>query len=107
MKVLSLATCALTNTGGIKFGRAIETCEELNQFSVDVVDMNDVVGPHHSHPDGEIDMIMPLTKEAKFDNHGAGWLVYESGSAHKPTVSEGQALVLYLLPNGSIKFTRN
>jgi hypothetical protein len=92
--------------GGIKFGRAIKECSELNQFSVDLVDMTDVVGPHHSHPHGEIDLIMPITQEAKFDGHGAGWLVYESNSAHKPTVIKGRALVLYLLPNGSIEFTR-
>ena len=96
----------ISEHGGIKFGRAIKECSELNQFSVDLVDMANVVGPHHSHPQGEIDMIMPLDKNAKFDGHGAGWLVYEPNSAHKPTVSEGQALVLYLLPNGSIKFTR-
>jgi hypothetical protein len=31
--------------------------------------------------------------------------VYEAGSAHHPTVTEGRALVLYLLPQGSIQFT--
>ncbi len=91
--------------GGVKFGRAIKPCDALNSYSVDLVDRSDVVGPHHSHPEGEIDMIMPISKEAKFDGHGAGWLVYGPESAHKPTVSEGQSLVLYLLPNGSIKFT--
>ena len=28
------------------------------------------------------------------------------GSAHRPTVSNGRALVLYLLPEGRIDFTR-
>jgi hypothetical protein len=28
--------------------------DELQGFSVDVVDMNDCAGPHHSHPNGEI-----------------------------------------------------
>jgi hypothetical protein len=28
------------------------------------------------------------------------------GSAHRPTVSQGRALVLYLLPQGRIDFTR-
>jgi len=36
----------------------------------------------------------------------AGWCVYPAGSAHRPTVSGGRALVLYLLPAGQIEFTR-
>jgi hypothetical protein len=28
------------------------------------------------------------------------------GSAHRPTVSQGRALVLYLLPDGRIEFTK-
>ncbi len=92
--------------GGIRFGRVFKPDEELHGFSVDVVDMDDVVGPHHSHPNGEIDLVMPLSGEAKFDGHGAGWVVYEAGTAHHPTVSDGRALVLYLLPGGSIEFTR-
>ena len=68
--------------------------------------MDDVVGPHHSHPNGEIDLVMPSEGEARFDGHGAGWVVYPPGSAHHPTVSGGRALVLYLLPEGSIEFSR-
>ena len=92
--------------GGIKYGRVIKSAPELHGYSVDVVDMNDVRGPHHRHPNGEIDLVMPLTNEAKFDGRGAGWLVYGPGSAHFPTVTEGRALVLYLLPQGAIEFTR-
>jgi len=92
--------------GGIKFGRVIKPCAEIHDFSVDVVEMKDVVGPHHAHPNGEIDMIMPLAGDAKFDGHGAGWFVYGPGSAHRPTVSDGRAYVLYLLPQGAIEFTR-
>ena len=33
-------------------------------------------------------------------------LVYPPGSAHRPTVTQGRALVLYLLPEGRIDFTR-
>lgn len=91
--------------GGIKYGRVIKAIPELHGFSVDVVDMNDVRGPHHRHPNGEIDMVMPLTPDAKFDGHGAGWVVYEPNSAHFPTVRDGRALVLYLLPDGAIEFT--
>ena len=92
--------------GGIRYGRIFKPGNELHGFSVDVVDMNDVAGPHHSHPNGEIDLIMPLKGEALFDGRPAGWMVCAPGSAHSPTVSQGRALVLYLLPDGQIKFTR-
>jgi len=88
-----------------KFGRVFEPEPALAGFSVDVVDITDLVGNHHNHPTGEIDMIMPVTREAKFDGHGRGWLVYEPASGHRPTVSEGRALVLYLLPQGRIEWT--
>lgn len=92
--------------GGIKFGRVIKPGPETQGFSVDVVDMKDIKGPHHRHPNGEIDMIMPLDSAAKFDGRGAGWMVYGPDSAHSPTVSDGRALVLYLLPQGAIEFTK-
>lgn len=91
--------------GGIKFGRAVPAGDPTHRFSVDVVEMHVVVGPHHAHPGGEIDLIMPLDEAAKFDGKGAGWLVYAPGTAHQPTVTNGKALVLYLLPEGAIKFS--
>ena len=91
--------------GAIKYGRVVKPGEPTNGFSVDVVDMESVAGPHHRHPTGEIDLIMPLSSGAQFDGHTAGWLVYGPGSAHRPTVTEGRALVLYLLPAGAIEFT--
>ena len=91
--------------GGIRFGRVIKPGPDSAGFSVDVVHMDDVVGPHHRHPNGEVDMVMPLTPGAQFDGHGAGWVVYPPDSAHPPTVSGGAALVLYLLPDGAIEFT--
>lgn len=89
--------------GGIKFGRVIK---DIDGFSVDVVYMDDVKGPHHSHPNGEIDMIMPAKGDAKFDGKGRGWMVYGPETAHNPTVTDGAAIVLYLLPGGAIEFTR-
>jgi hypothetical protein len=91
--------------GGIRYGRVLKATEATHGFSVDVVDMDNIAGPHHVHPNGEIDLIMPLTDGARFDSHGAGWCVYEPGSGHQPTVTEGRALVLYLLPEGAIKFS--
>ncbi|WP_219894275.1 DUF4863 family protein [Aquisediminimonas profunda] len=92
--------------GGIKFGRAVKEGDATHGMSVDVVEMTDVVGPHHAHPDGEIDLVMPHDAAAQFDGCGAGWKVYGPASAHNPTVTDGKALILYLLPGGAIEFTR-
>lgn len=93
--------------GGIRYGRVFKAADDLQRFSVDVVDMQDIAGPHHVHPQGEIDLILPLdgSDEARFDGRPAGWCVYAPGTAHRPTVSGGRALVLYLLPEGQIEFT--
>jgi hypothetical protein len=92
--------------GGIRYGRVFKADDALHRFSVDVVDMQDIAGPHHTHPNGEIDLIMPLDGgAATFDGRPAGWCVYGPGTAHRPTVAQGRALVLYLLPEGQIKFT--
>jgi hypothetical protein len=92
--------------GGIRYGRVFKPADDLQGFSVDVVDMKDIAGPHHTHPNGEIDLIMPIEGDASFDGRPAGWLVCPPGSAHRPTVANGRALVLYLLPDGRIEFTR-
>lgn len=89
-----------------RFGRIFEPGEATYGFSVDVVDITDLVGNHHRHPTGEIDMIMPVTPQARFDEHGAGWLVYPADSGHRPTVTAGRALILYLLPEGKIEWTK-
>lgn len=88
-----------------RFGRIFEAEEATHGFSVDVVDITDLAGNHHRHPTGEIDMIMPVTQEAKFDGKGAGWLVYAPGTGHRPTVTAGRALILYLLPEGKIEWS--
>lgn len=90
---------------GRRFGRVIEAGPDTHGLSVDVVELEDIIGPHHRHPAGEVCMIMPVTETARFDGNSKGWKVYEPGSAHHPTVTEGEALVLYLLPDGQIEFT--
>lgn len=92
--------------GGIKFGRAIKPDTSAGHFSVDVVRMKDVKGPHHTHTTGEIGAIMPIDDAAEFDGKGEGWYVYSPGSSHHPTVQGGDAYVLYLLPDGAIEFTK-
>jgi hypothetical protein len=91
--------------GGIRYGRIFKPAADLHGFSVDVVDMHDIAGPHHVHPQGEIDLVMPIGGAARFDGRPAGWVVCPPGSGHRPTVTDGRALVLYLLPGGLITFT--
>ncbi len=91
---------------GIRYGRPIKPTLGTHEFSVDVVLMDDCIGPHHAHPGGEIDLILPEEDGAEFDGQGRGWLVYGPGTAHPPTVSGGRAIVVYLLPKGEIDFTR-
>lgn len=92
--------------GDVRWGRVVEPGDAMGGFSVDVVSMRNAFGPHHSHPLGEVVLIMPQTPAARFDSKGQGWLVYPPGSAHYPTVTGGHALVLYLLPQGRISFTK-
>lgn len=91
--------------GTRRFGRVLEPSPATHDFSVDVVDMTDLRGGHHKHPAGEVLMIMPQDDDAQFDRRGKGWLVYAPGTAHRPTVRHGRALVLYLLPGGQIEWT--
>ncbi len=49
---------------GRRFCRVIEPSVETNMLNVDVVDLKNIVGPHHRHPRGEICMVMPVTAEA-------------------------------------------
>jgi hypothetical protein len=90
---------------GRRFGRVIQATAASRDLSVDVVDLTEIVGPHHRHPNGEICLVMPVDGAARFDGHGRGWCVFRAGSAHRPTVKGGRALVLYLLPGGAIEFT--
>ncbi len=91
--------------GDRRFGRVVEPVQSTGDLSIDVVDMTNLRGGHHKHPTGEILMIMPQDKDATFDRRGRGWLVYAPGTAHRPTVENGRALVLYLLPGGEIEWT--
>ncbi len=91
---------------GIRYGRVVKPGPATHGYSVDVVEMDDIAGGHHRHPNGEIDLVMPIDETAAFDGRGAGWRVYGPGTAHVPTVTGGKAWVLYLLPQGAIEFTK-
>lgn len=92
--------------GGIRYGRAVKPGAAAGTFSVDVVLMDDIAGPYHIHPLGEIGFVVPISGAPRLDGYGAGWYVYGPGSAHSPTVRGGAAYVLYLLPDGRIDFTQ-
>jgi len=104
-EAISEGWMCVQGSAGRRFGRVIESSEETGSLSVDVVDLENIVGPHHRHPTGEICMIMPVTRGARFDGMARGWCVFEPGSDHRPTVTDGEALVLYMLPEGKIEFT--
>lgn len=91
--------------GGIKFSRPVKPGGVAGDFSVDVVRMKDLRGPHHVHTTGEIGAIMAIEGAPRFDDMGEGWYVYPPGSDHHPTVTGGDAYVLYFLPAGKIEFT--
>lgn len=91
--------------GGIKFSRPVKPGGVAGDFSVDVVRMKDLRGPHHVHTTGEIGAILPISGAPRFDGFPEGWYVYPPGSDHHPTVSGGDAYVLYFLPAGKIEFT--
>ena len=88
------------SNAGIRFGRV---AKDLHGFSVDAVLMA-VPGPRHKHPNGEIDLCFAPTGEPRFDGNPPGWVVYGRGSAHVPTVTDGEMLILYFLPGGAIEF---
>ncbi len=90
---------------GVKFGRAVKPGTAAGSFSVDVVRMKNVRGPHHVHTKGEIGAVFPLEGAPRFDGKAEGWYVYGPGSDHHPTVSGGDVHILYLLPDGEIEFT--
>ncbi len=92
--------------GRRRYGRVLPPGPATHGLSVDVVEIDDLAGPHHRHPNGEICLVMPLDAAATFDGRGAGWVVYGPGTAHRPTVAGGKADVLYMLPGGLIEFTR-
>ena len=91
--------------GGIRFGRPVKPGDVAGRFSVDVVRMGAMRGPHHAHPRGEIGLVVPIAGEPTFDGFAGPWYVYGPGSDHHPTITGGSAYVLYLLPEGAITFT--
>lgn len=82
-----------------------DASDDTRGFSINSVYMDNLVGQYHAHPNGEINMIVPLTPGAKFCGHPAGWTAPEPGSEHFPEVTDGTAIMLYFLPRGEITYT--
>jgi hypothetical protein len=87
----------------VRFGRVAKPSPESADHSIDVVVMEGP-GPRHRHPQGEVDYCVRLAGDPKFDGQPAGWVVYGPDSVHVPTVSDGEMLIAYLLPQGGIEF---
>ena len=62
---------------GRRFGRVLEPSVETDDLSIDVVDLTDIVGPHHRHPTGEVwaDGAAILTSGGRARRHERGRLL--------------------------------
>jgi hypothetical protein len=89
---------------GIRFSRPVKPAPESSNYSVDAVVMDRVVGPKHTHTNGEINLCFAQDGDPRFDGHAAGWVVFAPGSTHRPRVTDGRMLILYFLPEGAIQF---
>ncbi|KAA3607501.1 MAG: DUF4863 family protein [Planctomycetota bacterium] len=89
----------------VRYSRLFKAGEDSFGLSADAVLMS-APGPLHEHPDGEIDLCFAEDGDPKFDGQAPGWVVYGPGSKHVPTVEGGTMLILYLLPNGAIRFLK-
>jgi hypothetical protein len=90
--------------GGYNRGRIAEPGPETAGMSVESAMLHNVKGQYHRHTRGEIDLVIPLDDDAKFCDHGAGWVVYPPGSEHFPTVTGGKAIFMFFLPNGEVEY---
>ena len=88
-----------------KGGRVVEPGPASGGYSIDVVEIADITGPHHRHPGGEVCAVLPVTEGAEFDGNGEGWAVYPPGSDHWPSAQGGRLRVLFFLPDGAIEYT--
>lgn len=65
-------------------------------------------GQYHSHPYGELNMVVPLSAEAAIAGPNgwchAGWTAPAPGSHHYPEVRGGALIALFFLPAGRISY---
>jgi len=89
----------------LRYSRLFGPSAASYELSADAVWMR-TAGPHHTHPQGEVDLCLSDDGAPTFDGRAPGWTVYGPGSSHTPTVRGGSMMILYLLPGGAIEFTR-
>lgn len=87
----------------VRWSRVAKASPDTCGLSVDVVWMEGA-GPRHLHPNGEVNFCIALEGNPRFDGAEPGWVVFPPGSSHVPTVSGGTMLIVYLLPDGAIRF---
>ncbi|MCO7514979.1 DUF4863 family protein [Pseudomonas guariconensis] len=65
-------------------------------------------GDYHRHPYGELNMVIPLDKDAMLAGpqgwQGAGWTAPAPGSQHFPEVKGGALIAFFFLPAGRIAY---
>lgn len=105
--VALLAAGKLAERGAlpVRYGRVAKALPETLEQSIDVVLMT-AAGPHHVHPNGEVNWCVPLEGTPTFEGCERGWVVMPPGSGHVPSVVGGKMLIVYLLPGGKIEFTK-
>jgi hypothetical protein len=99
--------------------RLCEPCAETFYFSITAVYMDSkgfeldntqrtFRGDYHSHPYGELNMVIPLDKDAVLAGplgwQGAGWTAPSPGSHHYPEVKNGALIAFFFLPAGRISY---
>lgn len=99
--------------------RLAEPSAATSYFSITAVYMDSMAGGHgdtarvfsgdyHSHPYGELNMVIPLTAGAQLAGplgwRGAGWTCPAPGSHHYPQARGGAVIALFFLPAGRISY---
>jgi Domain of unknown function (DUF4863) len=99
--------------------RIHEPSAETFNFSITAVYMDSLAvthgdpemtfrGDYHSHPYGEMNMVIPLNENAVLAGPngwcGAGWTAPPPGSHHYPEVKGGALIALFFLPAGRISY---
>src|SRR5262249_53641955 len=94
--------------------RRSKICEpsaETFNFSITAVYMDsqeNYRGQYHLHPYGELNMVVPLDRDAVLRGPngwcGAGWTSPAPGSHHYPEVKGGALIALFFLPAGRISY---
>jgi len=86
---------------GVKFSRVSKPSAATFNLSIDAVLMSGA-GAAHAHPNGEVSLCIPMQGDPAYDDFEYTWAPYPPGSLHTPTVTGGEMLILYFLPDGAM-----